>query len=71
LRLLNEASFELTEQLSLQPALPAKRVEIIFQREVNPASLGLVGDQAKRVRFPDGSLLTKRFTITNSRRAYP
>ena len=52
--LLHEASFELSEHLSMHSALPAKRMEISFQREVTPRSLGLVGDQAKRVRFPDG-----------------
>ena len=36
-RLLNEASFELTEHVSMQSALPAERDEISFEREVNPA----------------------------------
>ena len=35
-RLLHEASFELSEHVSMHSALPAKRDEISFEREVNP-----------------------------------
>lgn len=50
----------------MYPALPAKRT-MVGKFHL----LGAVGGRAKRMRFPEGHLLSKRLTNINSREDYP